>query len=321
MSFNRIVGQERAIGLLRGVLKSGRIATAYLFSGEKGIGKYLTALEFAKALNCESAVGGDACDDCLSCRKIGDNKHPDIMTLVPENGLISVDAVREVEDFLSLAAYEGMFKVVIMDDADMMNVYAANAFLKTLEEPPAGSVIILVTSRQEMLADTIRSRCLRVRFDTLSIDELRSVAREHGLDDSDETRLRLAMGRVGQLFDEGLIERRDGALDTFLDMVAGRTVTVPKERDEIDVIMDYIFIFLRDIVVFSSTGDSDMLINHDRAGEISALCKDIDLKGIINIYGLFLDLRRQTVYHLNRALVMNYMSSVLSMMGRRRKRQ
>jgi DNA polymerase III subunit delta' len=167
MAFRDIIGQDRAINILVRTIQRGRIASSYLFAGEPGIGKKYTAVTLAKGLNCLTSPG-DACDECPSCKKIDSGIHPDFLRISPESGQIRIEEIRAIDEMLSLKAFEGRYKVVIVDDADTMNQHAANAFLKTLEEPPAESLIILVSSNPCRLPDTIRSRCSRINFTPLS---------------------------------------------------------------------------------------------------------------------------------------------------------
>lgn len=311
MSFSSVVGQETAIKMLQGILRTGKIATAYLFSGERGVGKFKSAIAFASALNCESPVGSDACGRCSSCRKIDAGQHPDLRTVSPENGLISIEEIRAIDEFLSYTPYEGKYKVVIVDDADLMNMYAANAFLKTLEEPPDESIIILVSSRQEMLAETIRSRCVKIRFSTLSKSGLHEAADLIGVTGLSDVRLRLAMGRVGQLISEETTVRRDEALDVFDDLITGKDVPVPKEKETIDELIDQFMLFIRDMMVYISSDDREALFNIDAVKRLAHLCKDSDITAIISVYDRLSDLKKRIGYNLNKAVAFNYLSSLL----------
>lgn len=119
--------------------------------------------------------GGDCCDECSSCRKIESGSHPDFLLIAPHSGQIRIEEIRAIDDTLSLKPFEGKWKIVIVDEAHMMNSFAANAFLKTLEEPPKESLIILISSNPDRLPDTIRSRCSRLNFTPLSNEECRKV--------------------------------------------------------------------------------------------------------------------------------------------------
>ncbi|UCG78451.1 MAG: DNA polymerase III subunit delta' [Nitrospirota bacterium] len=319
MPLSDVIGQERAKRVLLGLMNTGRLATAYLFSGEKGIGKFKAAVEMAKALNCESVEEEDGCGHCSSCRKVDAMQHPDITVVSPEGRLISVEQVRSIEEFLSFTPYEGRKKVVIVDDADSMNRQAENAFLKTLEEPPADSIIILVSSRSESLADTVRSRCLRVRFNTLSENELRNVAVSADLE-VDDAKLRFAMGRVGRLLDDEALAKRDEALDVFIDMLKGIEVTAPKERETIDEILDHFILFVRDMAVSACSGEDAPLINPDLPSDVLKLGKEIDIKVIIDIYEELMNLRKRTAFNLNKSIVFNYMSVLVGSIRQRKEK-
>jgi DNA polymerase III subunit delta' len=173
MSFASFPEQRPVVELLQKSLDRGRVAHAYLFSGDdlgemEGIARTL-----AKTLNCANppARGAqgqplDCCDACLNCRRIENAGHPDVQWVRPESKsrIISIDQIRELIQVISLKPTEADYKFAIIVCADRMNVQAANAFLKTLEEPPARSIIVLLTSSLEQVLETILSRCLRLHF-------------------------------------------------------------------------------------------------------------------------------------------------------------
>jgi DNA polymerase-3 subunit delta' len=180
----RIIGNERAIGLLKSSIEQGRVAHAYLFAGPAGVGKGLVAREFAKALNCEAGPGRpEPCGKCLSCRKIDHGTHPDVLWFRP-TGAMRMIRVEQVAEFLEAAAfrpYEGRWKVFIIVDADRLNVQSQNKVLKTLEEPAPDTAIILTSSVPEALLPTILSRCQRIAFHPVARDALeRFLVERHG---------------------------------------------------------------------------------------------------------------------------------------------
>ena len=222
MALKDIIGQEKAINILLGTLSQNRIPSSYLFAGESGIGKKFTAVNFAKTLNCLNSQPSDCCDECPSCKKIDSQTHPDFMMVTPEKSEIRVEEVRAIEEALSFAPYEGKRKVVIVDEAEAMNASAANAFLKTLEEPPPQSIIILIASSPERLPETIRSRCSRVNFLPLSAARCEEVIKNQpgvrGRVEKDSqlsTVSRLSMGRPGLAISNDLIEERDWFIRLF----------------------------------------------------------------------------------------------------------
>lgn len=171
MSFQAIVGHEHPKAVLQAALHRGQVAHAYLFVGDDAIGKRLTALQFAAAINCDQSLEpfpSDSCNTCRSCRHIEAGCHPDVLVLEPDadqaNPQIKIDRIREVEHHTMYPPLIGRRKICLINEADRLTLGATNALLKTLEEPPAHSVFILVTSRPFSFPATVPSRCLVVRF-------------------------------------------------------------------------------------------------------------------------------------------------------------
>lgn len=157
------------IALLQRSLAHGRLAHAYLFLGDKLGEVEVLARNLAKTLNCQRhggrfAAGADCCDICLSCRKIEHLNHPDVRWVRPESKtrIISVDQIRELLESVYLKSTEARFKVTVLVSADRLNAQAANAFLKTLEEPPPNTVFILLSTEPQRILETVLSRCLRL---------------------------------------------------------------------------------------------------------------------------------------------------------------
>lgn len=173
MAFADSAEQEAAVELLQRSLDRGRLGHAYLFQGADLGRLEAVAATLAKTLNCENPrrlrPGGpavDCCGSCLSCRKIDSANHPDVYWLRPESKLrvIRIDQIRELLQVIYLKPTQAPLKVAVLVAADRLNVQAANAFLKTLEEPPADSILILLTTEPQQLLETILSRCLRLTF-------------------------------------------------------------------------------------------------------------------------------------------------------------
>ncbi|OPL18139.1 MAG: hypothetical protein AVO35_06445 [Candidatus Aegiribacteria sp. MLS_C] len=224
--FRKVEGQERADELIGGAYAGGRLAHAYLFAGPSGVGRLTAAQELAAAWMCREDAGG-YCGNCRDCRRIFAFEHPDVMYTVPvlgstppediaelfrvraENGIspvrlegntrITIDQVREMEERLSRKAFEdrGHFEIVL--DADSMGVEAANALLKTLEEPPSDTVIVLISERWSALLPTVRSRTHLVRFRRLDEGLIESILQSRlGLDGERAAELALSSdGRPG----------------------------------------------------------------------------------------------------------------------------
>ncbi len=171
MPFADVIGQEGPKRKIRTALTQQAIGHAYLFSGDEGIGKRLMAIRFAQALSCETPPASsqpDSCGDCRACQQIVSGTYPDVLVIQPEqekaNPQIRIDQIREIERHVIYRPLLSTRKICLIDDADRLTTNAANAFLKTLEDPPAHSLFLLVTSQPLRLLPTVRSRCLTLRF-------------------------------------------------------------------------------------------------------------------------------------------------------------
>jgi len=344
MALMDVIGQERAVNILLRTIQRGRLPSSYLFAGESGIGKKFTAINLVKVLNCQKTVNShqsivislkedkeeseglstidyrliDCCDDCPSCKKIDSGVHPDFLLVSPEGGQIRIEEIREIDDVLSFKAFEGRSKAVIVDEADTMNPYAANAFLKTLEEPPKDSIIILISSNPDRLPDTIRSRCSRVSFAPLSYDACRKVlerviSQQSAPSPAPQTMAllaRLAMGRPGTAIDRDLLEERSWFMKLLREMLnAMKDGWTSKE--EMGRWFDFILILLRDMAILKITHDEKNLINNDLKDYISKLSRTMDLKVIIENYQRLNTLKGYFNFNLNMALTWNYTGSLL----------
>ncbi len=184
MSFARVKDQTVAMRLLSSIIRKDRIPSGLLLWGPDGVGKRLAAFETAKAVNCLD-MRGDACDNCLSCRKAISGNHPDIKTVVPvgKARMIKVEAVEEMNETTSFRPFEGRRRIYIIEEADRMNEAAQNHFLKTLEEPASPTLFVLVTAHPRALLSTIRSRCQPVRFGSLRTETVAELlASQRGID-------------------------------------------------------------------------------------------------------------------------------------------
>jgi DNA polymerase-3 subunit delta' len=166
MPFRDVVGHRTLITLLARAAEGGTVPPSLLFAGPSGVGKRLTAVATAQALNCPNARRGasssppfDACGRCATCMRIARGVHPDVPIVGPgESGSIKIELVRELIDRAAFLPFEARRRVVVIDEADALVVAAQHALLKTLEEPPSASIFILVTSRPDALLPTVQSR-------------------------------------------------------------------------------------------------------------------------------------------------------------------
>ena len=239
MSWKRVRGHEAQVRAFEHAVRRNRLAHAYLFAGPPGVGKRLFAQELAKALLCEAAPAGrlEACDRCPACLQVEAGTHPDCFQAGrPEEAHeLPIDTIRELCGRFALKSARGRGKVAILDDADDLNEEAANCFLKTLEEPPPRSVLILVGSSPERQLPTIVSRCQVVRFAPLPEELVADILRSQELPEPAliDRLARLSGGSPGQalaLADPALWEFRRTLLEGLArprpDSVAlGRSLT------------------------------------------------------------------------------------------------
>ncbi len=170
MEFSGIVGHERPKGLLSSIFEKNRCPHALLFSGPPGVGKYTMAVEVVKRLFCEK---GTACGVCRTCQNVIRNTHPDFRLLRSET-TIGIDELRTIRKEVYEPPYEAPLRAIVIDGAEQMTREAANALLKTLEEPPPRNLFFLVTSSEKDLPLTIRSRCMHIGFGPIPEKEMKS---------------------------------------------------------------------------------------------------------------------------------------------------
>lgn len=170
VSFRSFVGNGRVLEILRRAVEQDRLPHALIFAGPLGVGKQTLARLLAQHLNCPRPENGEACNTCSSCRKIICGTHPDIRLIQPEGAFIKIDQVRGLIQEVAYQPFEGRYRVVILDGADQMRAEAQNCLLKTLEEPPSSSILILVTPKPYVLLGTIRSRSRILQFGSIAED-------------------------------------------------------------------------------------------------------------------------------------------------------
>lgn len=210
MPFSSLIGNERIKKLLMRAVVEGRIGQGLTLSGPRGVGKFQFALALAQAVNCDSPAQGDACGRCLQCSKIAAREHGDVQVITRDGAFIKIAQTREMSREAQYRPFEGRRRVMIVDEADRMREEAASSILKTLEEPPDTTLIILVTSKPYALLETIRSRCQTLSFGPIQADEIEAYLIKSGRTEKDSGLIsRFAGGSLGNALEIDLEEHRE----------------------------------------------------------------------------------------------------------------
>ena len=174
-----IIGQERAVSLLRRYLEAGTVPPGLLFAGPEGVGKEKAARAFAAALLCRRPHSDGACGACPDCRLLASGAHPNFLFLAPETSYLRIDEIRALQEEFALQAFSDRPRAAILLPADRMTPQAANALLKTLEEPPRDAHLLLVSHRTAAMLPTIVSRCQKIPFFPLPADTVAGIVSRH----------------------------------------------------------------------------------------------------------------------------------------------
>ncbi len=316
MPFADILGQDRALSHLRLAFSEGRLSQAYCFFGPPGVGKRATALALAQAVSCLATTArapdpaADACGTCAACRKVAAGLHPDVTEVRPAGKtVIGIDQVREVTGRAALRAYEGRTKVFILDPADLMQEPAANALLKTLEEPAGATLFILVTAAPNALLPTILSRCQGVRFDSLGEGPLRDLLVRRGRTPEAAAAIAALAGgsaeRALTLDVEAARSARDrivqevwGALGSLVSALE-RAEELARDRTGLEAALEILVSFTRDLAVAKVGGPTAALVHTDRRAEVARLAGGCSVGAILATYEAQVEARRALAKNAN----------------------
>lgn len=270
--FRDMIGHGQAIDILQSLIKKDQIPNALLFKGSEGIGKKTVAALFSQTLFCRNRTVPEIdpegwiepCGSCTACKKLIDKNHPDLLIIEPEGSAIKIDQIRQMQERIIFKPIESDKKVVLIDSADKMNAAAANSLLKTLEEPPAHALLILVTAHPFSLPQTLLSRCQQISFYPLSLSQIESILMEKKGWDASEARLVscLTGGKLGEalFFDVETAREIEAGLhklvsdETLSDYETLFEVATTFSRDEtvMEKCLYYFSAWFRDVLVVQS---------------------------------------------------------------------
>ncbi|MBO0798935.1 MAG: DNA polymerase III subunit delta', partial [Blastocatellia bacterium] len=315
-----IIGNERNKLILQRLLERGNIASTFIFAGPEGVGKRQFALTMAKAANCQRApsgrFAGDSCDHCPVCRRIDEAAYGDVTTVVPDGQSIKIAQTRALTEEVYYRPREGRQRFFIIDEAERLRDEAANSLLKTLEEPPPTSTIILLTARPDALLQTIRSRAQRLTFVPIPLREIEDYLARNYPRPPAETQLlaRLTEGRIGQAtaFDLSLYRQERRALLGMIELMAAgddlfRLLKAAeylgkKEKDEFEKSLTLLVSLLRDLFLLAAGGSRDALTNIDISERLEELAAVIGLQRLIGWVEKFDELRARLKININRTI-------------------
>jgi DNA polymerase III subunit delta' len=322
MPFSSLVGNERLKRLLQRAVAEDRIRQGLIFAGPRGVGKQQFALALAQALNCRRPLGGDACGSCDQCIKIAVHEHIDVETIAPDGQFIKISQMREMAEKGNYRPYDGRRRVYILDDAERLNLNAANSILKVLEEPPETTLLVLVTAKPYALLQTIRSRCQMLSFAQLTAGELEAFLNKNYKRPAQENRLlaRLARGSIGRALEIDLgIYREQRAMmvelietviisrDTMKLMQAAEHLAKKLEREEFERHLDALLVLLADVFHLKLGETAESLTNADIAPRLERIAEAATLEQIADWVDKIESVMQGMARNLNRQLAMEEM--------------
>lgn len=292
-----VVGQDFAKTAFDAAFKNNRISHAYIIEGEDGTGKSIFALYMASCILCKGIE--KPCSVCPSCLKIINGNHPDVKVISRTGKSIGIDMVRNIIEKINVKPYEGNKKIIIIKNADSMTEEAQNAFLKTIEEAPVDTIIILLAEDVDLLLTTIRSRCQVLRF--LSVPE--KLIYENlinlGHDEAEsKTASKLSSGNFGRAllyFDDNYIKLRRVTIDIAQKIARLNALESQelvdffiKNRENINIVFNTLLFWFRDIAMIKFTRNEKLVINSDC---IDKLVEDAGILSYNKLYGIINSLK------------------------------
>ena len=296
-TFHDIIGQEQIKEHLQNAISAKKISHAYIINGEKSSGKEFIARVFAMTLQCEKG-GTEPCQECHSCKQFLSGNHPDVIWVTHEKPVsIGVDDVRiQINDTVSIRPYSSPYKIYLVDEAEKLTVQAQNALLKTIEEPPAYAVLVLITTNPEVFLPTILSRCIQLKLrplkDSVVSDYLTG---KMGVSDGQaDIYAAFARGNLGKAIHLASSEEFALLYREVLTLLKNiKDMDIPMlldyirklQEDNLDLYecLDFMQLWYRDILMFKVTKDMNSLIFKDEYSAVSSCCQKSSYEGLEEI--------------------------------------
>lgn len=295
--FQDVIGHEHLVEHLQSAIAMGKVSHAYIFDGEKGAGKNFLADIFASALQCESKEQ-KPCGICTSCKQSEGRNHPDIIRVTHEKpNTISVDDIRQqlCSDVL-IKPYKGPYKVYIVDEAEKLNVQAQNALLKTIEEPPAYAVILLLTTNAESFLPTILSRCVTLHLKPTKDSQVRKYLMEQVKipDYQADICVAFAQGNIGKArrlaLSEEFGQMKDHAIhlvkyiqEMEISELIDSMEKLTEFKTDISDYLDLLMVWYRDVLLYKATWNPSSIVFSDEIHTIRKMATQSSYEGIEKI--------------------------------------
>ena len=295
--FHDILGHEQIIAHLQNAIEEDKVSHAYIFNGPEASGKMMLAEAFAMALQCEGE-GKRPCLECRSCRQAADHNQPDIIYVSHEKpNTIGVDDIRtQINNDIDIKPYSSRYKVYIGDEAQKMNQQAQNALLKTIEEPPAYAIILLLTTNADSFLQTILSRCITLNLKAVKEDKIKEYLMKHYQipDYQADICAAFSQGNVGKAIQlassEEFGELKASVLqlmkrleDIDLYEMTGAVKQIAEYKLSVNDYFDLMMIWFRDVLYLKATNDVDGLIFKDEVYDIKKQAAKRSYQGIETI--------------------------------------
>lgn len=317
--FGDIVGHEQVISHLKNAISMGKVSHAYILNGPEGAGKRMIAEAFARALQCENH-DTEGCGKCRSCHQAENLNHPDIIYVNHEKpNTISVADIREqINGTIDIKPYNttSQYKVYIVDEAEKMNEQAQNALLKTIEEPPAYAVILLLTTNADAFLQTIRSRCVTLELKAVADEKIHNMLMRNYqvVDYKADVCVAFAQGNVGKAIllagSQTFNELKDQTIrlvrklrDTEVADIMSEVKAI-EEFEQIDDFFDLLLLWYRDVLIYKASGSDAKLIYKDQANEIARQAEDCFFDGLNRILDGISQARRRLHFNVNQDMTL-----------------
>ncbi len=317
IGFSEIIGQEKAKEMLKRTVRQQKMAHAFLFRGPFGVGKKTVAHSFAAYINCQTPQNEEPCGSCPSCVKFRSGNHPDFMRIEPEGTAIKISQVRELKKTLAFPPFEARFRTVLLTEMHTMRREAANSLLKTLEEPPEGTVLILTGDEASDILPTIISRCQVIPFFALPYAEVaQRLATEAEVEADDAATLAAvaegSLGRAKMLAKKDLLSLRREVIEALMDhephtapaiqAVYELAEQTTKLKEDLPELLELLKTWFHDLVLYLN-GAGTKIINHDLIPTLQAATNRWNLQQLAEKIELIGTAQKQLNRNCNRSHV------------------